>query len=55
MNSSWKGDLIIFAMVMVPIHSDGQIKIRVSSALNNQPLIKLGQSLQKSPSGSGFM
>jgi len=29
LDSHWKGNLIIFAMAVVPIHYDGRIKIRI--------------------------
>ena len=38
LDSYWKGNLIIFTMAIVPIHSDGQIKIRV--------LVPLGVNLR---------
>ena len=55
MNSSWKVNLIIFTMVVVPTCSDTQIKIRVSGALESQPRVKLSRSWRKSPSSSGLM
>ena len=44
MNSLWKGNLIILAVVLVPTHSNSQIKIRVSDTLESQPWVKLDEN-----------
>ena len=45
MNSHSKENLIIFAMVLVPTCFDTQIKIKIFSALESQPWVKLDKNL----------
>ena len=45
MNSHWKANSMVFAMMLVSTHSDDQIKIRVFSALESLPWVKLGKNL----------
>ena len=46
MNSRWKGNLVIFIMTLVPIHSNGRIEIRFSSAPKSQPWVKVDRNLR---------
>ena len=48
MNSHCKENLIIFEMALVPTRFEGHIKIKVSSALESQRRVKLGQNQRES-------
>ena len=55
LDSHWKGNLIIFAMAVVPIHYDDQIKIRVLVPLGVNLGSTSGQTWWTSLSSSGLM